>query len=287
MNKSFFKTPKSINCRGNLIDMSVPKVMGIMNITPDSFYEKSRFTDIEIVKNRAKQIIENGGEIIDIGAYSSRPGAEHITEQTEWKRLASVLEVIRKEFPQIILSVDTFRASVAKRAVVEFGVDIINDISAGNMDDKMFTTIAELNVPYIIMHMQGMPQTMQKNPYYEHLMKEIFLYFAQKVEKLNDLGVSDIIIDPGFGFGKTLDHNFEILSKLDEFKIFQLPLLVGISRKSMVYKFFNSTPEEALNGTTVLNTMALNSGANILRVHDVKEAVETVRLFEKVKLSSY
>lgn len=285
MINTFFKTSNTINCRGKLINLSTPKVMGIMNITPDSFYDKSRFNGSEEVKKRTNQIIEEGGDIIDVGAYSSRPGADHIDESEEWNRLAPVLESIRKINSEIIVSVDTFRSGIAKKAVSEFDVDIINDISAGSFDNEMFNTIAELNVPYIIMHMKGTPQNMQKNPTYEHLMKDIFLFFAKKVEKLNKLGVSDIIIDPGFGFGKTLNHNYEILAKLDEFKVFELPILVGLSRKSMIYNLLNNSPEQSLNGTTTLNTLALSKGSNILRVHDVKEAVETKQLFNKFSQS--
>jgi len=265
-----------------LLDLSSPKVMAIMNITPDSFYDKSRFIGIESVKLRTNQIIEEGADIIDIGAYSSRPGAEHINENVEWNRLAPVLEIIRKIQPNIILSVDTFRSSIAQKAVNEFNVSIINDISAGNMDDNMFSTIANLNVPYIIMHMQGTPQTMQISPSYESLMKDIFLFFAPKVEQLTKLGVADIIIDPGFGFGKNMDENYELLAKLKEFQLFELPVLVGLSRKSMIYKLLNQTPNDALNGTSVLNAFALQNGAKILRVHDVKETVETVKLYNKL-----
>ncbi|MDA3891227.1 MAG: dihydropteroate synthase [Salinivirgaceae bacterium] len=282
MIQSFFNSHKLINCRGKLIDLSKPKVMGIMNITPDSFYNKSRFIGKENVAQRAKQIIEGGGDIIDIGAYSSRPGAEHINEEIEWNRLAPALEVVRVSYPDVLISVDTFRSGIAKKAVTDFDVDIINDISAGSMDETMFATIAELKLPYIIMHMQGTPQTMQEKPSYEHLMREVFYFFAQKIAKLKEYGIADIIIDPGFGFGKTLEHNYEILSKLDEFKIFELPVLVGLSRKSMVYKFLKNSPDEALNGTTALNTISLVNGANILRVHDVKEAVESVKLFTQI-----
>lgn len=281
MIQSFFNTAKTINCKGQLIDLSKPKVMGIVNITPDSFYGKSRFIGKKNVIQRIEQIVNEGVDIVDIGAYSSRPGADHIDEEIEWNRLAPVLEVIRNYNENLIVSVDTFRSGIATKTVKQFNVDIINDISAGSMDDIMFETIAELGVPYIIMHMQGNPQNMQQNPKYEHLMREVFYYFAQKVTKLNELGVSDIIIDPGFGFGKTMEHNYEILNKLDEFKVFELPLLVGLSRKSMIYKLLETDAENALNGTTVLNTMALTKGANILRVHDVKEAVELVKLHEK------
>lgn len=282
MINTFFKPSKLINCQGNLIDLSLPKVMGIMNITPDSFYERSRFVGSKDVLDRIRQIIEEGGDIVDIGAYSSRPGATNIDENEEWNRLAPILELVRNEYPEITLSLDTFRAEIARKAVTQFNVNIINDISAGNLDANMFATIAELNVPYIIMHMKGHPATMQNNTHYEHLMKEVFSFFAKKVELLNSMGVNDIIIDPGFGFSKNLDQNYELLAKLDEFKIFELPLLVGLSRKSMIYNYLNSKPEQALNGTTVLNTIALTNGANILRVHDVKEAFDTVMLHNKL-----
>ncbi|MBI9065710.1 MAG: dihydropteroate synthase [Salinivirgaceae bacterium] len=257
--------------------------MGIINITPDSFYSASRTINDASILTKVEQMLDDGADIIDLGAYSSRPGAKHISQDEEWERLSKPLELIRKKFPEIVLSVDTFRSSIAKNAVNYFNVDMINDISAGEMDAKMFSTIAELNVPYIIMHMKGNPENMQTNPIYEHLMREVFLYFAKKVETLKSLGVSDIIIDPGFGFGKTIDHNYELLSKLDEFKIFEVPILVGLSRKSMIYKFLNSTPEESLTGTITLNTLALTKGVQILRVHDVKEAFETVCLYNKMK----
>jgi len=282
----FFNNYKLIKCKSKLIDLSEPKVMGIVNITPDSFYSKSRFVGKDEVSARVKQILNEGGDIIDIGAYSSRPGASHIEESEEWNRLEPVLEVIRNKFPDAVISVDTFRSKIAEKAVVKFNVDIINDISAGNMDVDMFETIASLQVPYIMMHMLGTPQNMQQNPSYDHLIKEIFMFFAERVDNLSKLGISDIIIDPGFGFGKTWNHNYEILAKLDEFKIFELPILVGISRKSMIYKYLNTVPENALNGTTVLNTQAIMNGANILRVHDVKEAVEVVKLTEQLKVNA-
>lgn len=282
MPNSFFQKSISINCNGKLIDLSYPQVMGIINITPDSFYSKSRVSNENQVLLKVQQMLDDGASIIDLGAYSSRPGAAHISKSEEWDRLKTHLNNIRKQFPDIIISVDTFRSEIAQMAVNEYQVDIINDISAGEMDAKMFETMARLNVPYVIMHMQGNPQNMQNEPQYEHLMKEVFLYFAQKIETLKSMGVSDIIVDPGFGFGKTIDHNYELLSKLDEFKIFELPLLVGVSRKSMIYKFLDASPEESLNGTTVLNAFALQRGANILRVHDVKEAKETVKLYQKM-----
>ena len=277
------KTPRYINVNGRLMDLSEPQVMGILNVTPDSFYAGSRMETEKDIINRLHQITSEGASILDIGAYSSRPDAEHISTEEEMNRLRTGLDLVRKHQPEAVVSVDTFRADVAKMCVEEYGVAIINDISAGHMDPAMFETIAKLSVPYIMMHMQGTPQDMQMNPHYDNLQKEVFLYFAERVQKLRDLGAKDIIIDPGFGFGKTLEHNYELMNHLDEFQLFELPLLVGISRKSMIYKLLGTTPEEALNGTTVLNTLALMKGANILRVHDVKAAKEAVTLVEKMK----
>ena len=277
------KTPRYINVNGRLMDLSEPQVMGILNVTPDSFYAGSRMETEKDIINRLHQITSEGASILDIGAYSSRPDAEHISTEEEMNRLRTGLDLVRKHQPEAVVSVDTFRADVAKMCVEEFGAAMINDISAGQLDAAMFGTIAQLGVPYIMMHMQGTPQNMQMNPHYDNLLKEVFLYFAERVQKLRDLGVKDIIIDPGFGFGKTLEHNYELMNHLDEFPIFELPLLVGISRKSMIYKLLGTTPEEALNGTTVLNTLALMKGANILRVHDVKAAKEAVTLVEKMK----
>ena len=277
------KTPLYINVNGRLMDLSEPQVMGILNVTPDSFYAGSRSETEKDITRRLHQIIDEGASIIDIGGYSSRPNAEHISAEEEMNRLRNGLEIIRKHSPNAVVSVDTFRADVAKMCVEEYGVAIINDISAGQMDDRMFATIARLGIPYIIMHMKGTPQTMQTNPQYDHFLKEVFYYFSEKVQKLRDLGVKDIIIDPGFGFGKTLEHNYELMNHLEAFALFELPLLVGISRKSMIYKLLGTTPEEALNGTTALNTIALTKGAHILRVHDVKEAVETVKIVQKMK----
>lgn len=277
------KTPRYINVNGRLMDLSEPQVMGILNVTPDSFYAGSRMETEKDIINRLHQITSEGASILDIGAYSSRPDAEHISTEEEMNRLRTGLDLVRKHQPEAVVSVDTFRADVAKMCVEEFGAAMINDISAGQLDAAMFGTIAQLGVPYIIMHMQGTPQNMQMNPHYDNLLKEVFLYFAERVQKLRDLGAKDIIIDPGFGFGKTLEHNYELMNHLDEFQLFELPLLVGISRKSMIYKLLGTTPEEALNGTTVLNTLALMKGANILRVHDVKAAKETVTLVKKMK----
>ena len=277
------KTPRYINVNGRLMDLSEPQVMGILNVTPDSFYAGSRMETEKDIINRLHQITSEGASILDIGAYSSRQDAEHISTEEEMNRLRTGLDLVRKHQPEAVVSVDTFRADVAKMCVEEFGAAMINDISAGQLDAAMFGTIAQLGVPYIMMHMQGTPQNMQMNPHYDNLLKEVFLYFAERVQKLRDLGVKDIIIDPGFGFGKTLEHNYELMNHLDEFQLFELPLLVGVSRKSMIYKLLGITPEEALNGTTVLNTLALMKGANILRVHDVKAAKEAVPLVEKMK----
>ena len=277
------KTPLYINANGKLMDLSEPQVMGILNVTPDSFYAGSRGVTNGYILDRCQQILDEGASIIDIGAYSSRPNAQHISAEEEMSRLRTGLELIRKHYPEAIVSVDTFRADIARMCVEEYGVAIINDISAGNMDEQMFPTIARLGVPYIIMHMKGTPQNMQENPHYDHFLKEIFYYFSEKVQKLRDLGAKDIIIDPGFGFGKTIEHNYELMNHLEEFHLFELPILVGISRKSMIYKLLGSNPEEALNGTTALNTIALTKGAHILRVHDVKEAVECVKIVQKMK----
>ena len=278
---------KSLNVNGRLLDLSTPQVMGILNVTPDSFYAGSRSRTEAEIAARACQILDEGASIIDIGAYSSRSNAEHISPEEEMQRLRTGLEIFNRNHPDAIISVDTFRAEVARQCVEEYGAAIINDISAGEMDEQMFPTVARLNVPYIMMHMQGTPQNMQKEPHYENLLKEVFMYFARKVRQLRDLGMKDIILDPGFGFGKTLEHNYELMAHLEEFGIFELPLLVGVSRKSMIYRLFGATPQEALNGTTVLDTVALMKGADILRVHDVREAVEAVRLIEKLKSVSF
>ena len=278
---------KSLNVNGRLLDLSTPQVMGILNVTPDSFYAGSRSRTEAEIAARACQILDEGASIIDIGAYSSRSNAEHISPEEAMQRLRTGLEILNRNHPDAIISVDTFRAEVARQCVEEYGAAIINDISAGEMDEQMFPTVARLNVPYIMMHMQGTPQNMQKEPHYENLLKEVFMYFARKVRQLRDWGMKDIILDPGFGFGKTLEHNYELMAHLEEFGIFELPLLVGVSRKSMIYRLFGATPQEALNGTTVLDTVALMKGADILRVHDVREAVEAVRLIEKLKSVSF
>lgn len=277
---------KYINVNGFLLNLSVPCVMGILNITPDSFYAGSRMQTEAEIAARAQQILDEGAGIIDIGAYSSRPNAEHVSPREEMERLRMGLETLRKTQPGAVISVDTFRADVARMCVEEYGVAIINDIAAGEMDTDMFRTVAELNVPYIMMHMQGTPQNMQQHPHYDNLLKEVFLYFAQKVQQLRDLGMKDIILDPGFGFGKTVEHNYELLAHLEEFRVFELPLLVGVSRKSMIYRLLGNTPQDALNGTTVLDTICLLKGADILRVHDVREAVETVKIVEAMRKNS-
>lgn len=279
-------TARYINVNDSLLDLSQPRVMGILNVTPDSFYAGSRTqTEAEIVR-RVKQIVSEGAAIIDIGAYSSRPNADNVSAREEMERLRMGLKILFEIQPDAVVSVDTFRADVARMCVEEYGVAIINDIAAGEMDANMFHTVAALNVPYIMMHMQGTPQSMQQHPHYDNLLKEVFLYFARKVQQLRDLGVKDIILDPGFGFGKTMEHNYELLSHLEEFRIFELPLLVGVSRKSMIYRLLDITPQEALNGTTVLDTICLLKGADILRVHDVKEAVETVRIVQAMRNNS-
>lgn len=272
-----------INVNGSLLDLSTPCVMGILNVTPDSFYAGSRMQTEADIAARVGQIVKEGAGIIDIGAYSSRPNADPVSAREEMERLRLGLEVIGRVCPDAVVSVDTFRADVARMSVEEYGVAIINDISAGEMDAEMFPTVARLNVPYIMMHMQGTPQNMQQCPHYDNLLKEVFEYFARKVQQLRDRGVKDIILDPGFGFGKTLEHNYELLAHLDDFRVFELPLLVGVSRKSMIYRLLDITPQEALNGTTVLNTLCLLKGADILRVHDVREAVEAVKMVEAMR----
>lgn len=275
---TFFSKKYSLNCRGKLINLSTPKIMGILNVTPDSFYDGGKFQTRKEILKKTEQMIEEGASIIDVGAYSSRPGAEHISAEVEIQRLSIALGAIRNSFSDVIISADTFRSEVALMAVKDYEVDIINDISAGSADKDMLSTIAGLEVPYVMMHIKGTPQNMQKNPTYDNVVEEIVKYFSEKIQKAKLSGICDIIIDPGFGFGKTLEHNYQILNRLNDFKIFELPLLVGLSRKSMIYKALNTTPVEALNGTTVLNTIAIMNGANILRVHDVKEAADTIRL---------
>ena len=275
-----------INAGGKLMDLSTPKVMGILNVTPDSFYAASRKQTCEEITARARQIVDEGGDIIDIGAYSSRPGALHITAEEEMSRLRMGLEAVRKSVPEAVLSVDTFRADVARMCVEEYGVEIINDISGGDMDKDMLPTVAKLGVPYILMHIQGTPQDMQTAPHYGDILHDVILYFSQRVTRLYDLGAKDIILDPGFGFGKTLEHNYQLLSRMEELQMFGLPLLVGVSRKSMIYKLLGGGPEDALGGTIALNAISLMKGADILRVHDVKACRDTVRIFNQLKVES-
>jgi len=276
------KKPSYINCRGKLVDVSKPLIMGILNLTPDSFYDGGKYAEKLNQEGRIRQMVEEGMDILDIGAYSSRPGAAHISTEEEWSRLEPVLTSVNKNFNKLPVSVDTFRSEIAKRAVRDFGVSIVNDISAGSLDPNLLDTVAELQVPYILMHMQGDPQTMQKNPEYEDLMTEITEFFSNKIQILLEKGIRDIIIDPGFGFGKTLDQNYEILGRLEDFKIFNLPLLVGISRKSMIYKFLDQEPSEALAGTIALQVLALEKGAGIIRTHDVAAADICRKMVEKV-----
>ncbi len=272
----------SLNINGRLLDLSEPQVMGILNVTPDSFYSGSRKQTEDEIESRVRQIIGEGASIIDIGAYSSRPNADDVSPSEEMERLRKGLSVIQRVAPNAIVSVDTFRADVAKMCVEEYGVGIVNDISGGMLDKDMFATVAKLGIPYILMHMQGTPQNMQQNPHYDDVVKEVFMYFAEKVQRLCDLGVKDIILDPGYGFGKTVEHNYELMNHQEELLEFELPLLVGISRKSMIYKALGITADEALNGTSVLNTISLLKGANILRVHDVATCVEVVNLIQKL-----
>jgi len=275
-----------INCRGSLMDLSRPRVMGIVNVTPDSFYRGSRYTTNEMIHRQVENMVNEGVDMVDVGGYSSRPGAEHISMDEEMSRLVPALETIRKAHPDLVLSVDTFRPEVARTAVRDYEVDVINDISAGEMGDHMFETIAGLQVPYIMMHMKGTPQNMKEKARYDDMMKEITRYFSEKVNALRQLGAKDIILDPGFGFGKTIEHNYQLLARMDELKIFGLPIMAGLSRKSTIYKVLDVEPEQALNGTTALNTLALTKGANILRVHDVKEAKQLVSLFDKMEDST-
>ena len=274
--------PYTINVGGKLMDLSEPQVMGILNVTPDSFYSESRKNTDREIADRVQAILAEGASMIDIGAYSSRPGADDVSAEEEMNRLRGGLKILRDIAPDAVVSVDTFRADVAKMCVEEYGVQIINDISGGELDERMFSTVAELGVPYILMHMKGDPQTMQNGPHYDDLLAEILRYFGTKVQQLHELGVKDIILDPGFGFAKTLEHNYELMNRMQDLQVLGLPMLVGVSRKSMIYRLLGGTPEGALNGTSVLNTLALLKGASILRVHDVKEAAEVVQIVKKM-----
>jgi len=271
----------TINCKGKLVDLSSPKVMGVLNITPDSFFDGGKYNNEKAILTQTEKMLLDGATFIDVGAYSSRPGAKHISEEEELARIVPVVELLLKNFPEIILSIDTFRSKVAEETI-NSGAAIINDISGGKLDDNMFATIGKLRVPYILMHMQGTPQSMQQNPTYENVVTEIISFFAEQLQKLRVLQVSDVIIDVGFGFGKTIAHNYEILQKLSLFKNLDTPILAGVSRKSMLYKLLEVTPQEALNAATVANTIALLNDAHILRVHDVKEAVEAVKITKQI-----
>lgn len=272
-----------LNLSGKLFDLSTPVVMSIINVTQDSFYSLSRFFGEKEILNQVEKSLEEGASIIDVGAYSSRPSAKFVSEQEEMERISEPLIAIRKHFPEAVLSVDTFRSSIARWAVEECNVQIINDISGGSLDANMFETVADIHAAYILMHMRGNPQTMQQLTDYDNLMAELLGYFSGKINQLVHLGVKDIIVDPGFGFAKTLDQNYEVLAKLNYLLQLEHPILCGISRKSMIYNLLDITPEESLNGTTALNVLCLLNGANILRVHDVKAAVEAVKIFEKYK----
>lgn len=272
----------TINCKGTLLDLNSPKVMGILNITPDSFYDGGMYKDEISILNQTEKMLVDGATFIDVGAYSSRPGAAEVSEEEELKRIVPVIELLIKKFPDIIISVDTFRSKVAKETI-SLGAAIINDISGGNLDSKMYETVAKLKVPYILMHMAGTPETMQNNPSYEDVTKDLIYFFSDKIDQLHRLNVSDIIIDVGFGFGKTIEHNFQLLRNMSLFQNLDKPILAGLSRKSMLYKTLDITSQEALNATTSANTIALLNGANILRVHDVKEAVEAVKLVNQLR----
>ncbi len=277
---TFFSRNLSINCRGELMDLTVPKVMGILNVTPDSFYDGGRYTDKAGIESRVRKMVDEGTDIIDIGGYSSRPGAEDISAKEELSRLLPAIEVVRRLFPNIPVSVDSYRTEVIRRVSEDFEIDIINDITGGNGDPEMFDLVASWKLPYIMMHMQGTPRTMQEKPTYSDVVNDIMMFFAGRLETLIDKGVNDVILDPGFGFGKTLEHNYMLLASLEVFRSFGMPLMAGISRKSMTYKLLDIDKSEALNGTTALHMYALTKGVSVLRVHDVKEAVETVKLFK-------
>ena len=275
----------NINCKGHLIDLSSPKVMGILNLTPDSFYDGGQYSNVNSILRQAEKMLLEGATFIDIGGYSSRPNAKHIDEIVEQDRIVPIIELLVKEFPDILISVDTFRSSIAKKSI-EAGAALVNDISGGTLDENMFKTIAKLQVPYILMHLQGTPQTMQQHTTYNDLIKDIIYYFSMKVSELRAIKVNDIILDVGFGFAKTLEQNYQLLNNLDLFKCLELPMLTGLSRKSMLYKTTGTTVNEALNATTSANTIALLKGTNILRVHDVKEAIEAIKIVtaSKIKL---
>ncbi|MHA7832582.1 MAG: dihydropteroate synthase [Flagellimonas sp.] len=272
----------AINCKGELIELKKPKVMGILNLTPDSFFDGGKYKDEASILKQVEFMLDHGATFIDMGAYSSRPGAEHVPEEEELKRMIPIIDLILKKFPDILISVDTFRSKVAAESI-EHGAAIINDIAAGNLDDDMFATVAKHQVPYIMMHMKGTPQSMQQEASYDNLINDLRFYFSEKIQEATSKKINDVIIDPGFGFAKTTAQNYTLLHHLDMFQTLGLPILIGLSRKSMVYKILESSPQEALNGTTALHTVALLKGANIIRAHDVKEASECVKLVEALK----
>jgi dihydropteroate synthase len=279
---TFLNRKTTLNVKGQLFDLTNPQVMAILNITPDSFYQASRTRSVEEALFKAETFLAAGASILDIGAYSSRPGAADVTEEEEISRIVPIVEAISNTFPEAVISIDTFRSEVARSGILA-GAHIINDISGGDLDEAMFATVAELQVPYILMHMKGTPQNMHLDPHYEDVVLEVVAYFARKIAQLRSLGVNDIILDPGFGFAKTRTHSYELLNHLEDLKIFGLSMLVGFSRKSMIHGFLKISPDEALNGTTVLNTLALLKGASILRVHDVHPALECIKLVERTQ----
>jgi len=282
----FFSTKLTINLRGRLVDFSTPKIMGVLNVTPDSFYDGGQYSSDDAIVAQVEKMVGEGADFIDVGGYSSRPGAENVPQQEELKRIVRAIKLIIKNFPGTVISIDTFRSEVAIAAIQE-GANMINDISAGELDPEMFAAVARLNVPYIAMHMRGNPMTMSQHSNYENLIREIVDFFHQKVQILNDLGVKDMILDPGFGFSKTISQNYELLGRLDYLRILGKPIMVGLSRKSMIWKKLAINPDEALNGTTSLNTIALLKGVSILRVHDVKQAVEAVKMVTAVKATTF
>lgn len=282
----FLKRKNTINLDGRILDLAKPVVMGILNVTPDSFFDGGKYKTEKKVLKRAEEILEQGGTVIDIGAVSTKPGAEGISTKDEIDRLLPAVKAVKKAFPDAFVSIDTYRSWVALTVIEECGPCMVNDVSGGEFDDHMFDTVGKLNVPYILMHMLGTPLKMQENPQYEDIIRDISLFFTDRVKRLTKAGVKDIIIDPGFGFGKTMEHNYELLNRLDSFKVFQLPLMVGASRKSMIFKLLGNNPDDALNGTTVINTLALMGGSDILRVHDVREAVEAVRILNMIRSTS-
>jgi len=279
----FLKRKSTINLNGRILDLASPVVMGILNVTPDSFFDGGKYKTEKKVLRRAEDILEQGGLVIDIGAVSTQPGSEGISTKEEIDRLLPAVKAVKKAFPDAFVSIDTYRSWVALKVIEECGPCMVNDVSGGNFDVHMFDTIGKLGVPYILMHMQGTPLKMQENPEYEDIIREISQFFTDQVKKLTKAGVKDVIIDPGFGFGKNLDHNYELLNRLDSFKVFQLPLMIGVSRKSMICKLLGKTADEALNGTSVVNTLALMGGADLLRVHDVREAAEAVRILNMLR----